>query len=160
MSDNFVQKIWSNEVDGANGNVYLGQTGRLFFDPNYDIFKLSDGTPGGIPISGEGPQGNQGNQGAYGGPQGYQGFQGNQGYQGAFGGPQGNQGYQGFQGNQGIQGYQGHQGNQGNQSNVSGPQGNQGNQGTAELVFYDGGNASSNTSYPTFPLRLDMGSAI
>jgi hypothetical protein len=40
-----------------------------------------------------------------------------------------------------------------------GPQGNQGIPGTSELVYYDGGNAFSNTAYPIFPLRLDMGSA-
>jgi hypothetical protein len=64
----------------------------------------------------------------------------------SFPGPQGNQGNPGVQGNQGNIG-------------LTGPQGNQGIPGTSELVYYDGGNAFSNTAYPIFPLRLDMGSA-
>jgi len=93
-SEVYLQKIWSSRVNGANANVFVGEAGRLFYDQNTPLIRLSDGvTPGGIIVAG-------GNANVSAGPQGYQGVAGAQGPQGVIGvaGPQGTQGNQGNQG--------------------------------------------------------------
>jgi len=119
--------IFTSRRANSNANVFIGEAGRLFYDQDIPVLRLSDGiTPGGMIIAGGstsnaniGPQGNQGNQGT----------------QGAIG-PQGNQGSLGFQGTAGSQGNQGNVGLQGSQGST-GPQGPQGPQGASTTSALD-----------------------
>lgn len=44
-----IQKFFTSRVKNVNGNAYIGDTGRLFYDEANGDFRLSDGvTPGGI----------------------------------------------------------------------------------------------------------------
>ena len=68
MTD-YIQKIWSSRVANANANVFVGENGRLFYDPANPLIRIGDGvTPGGTIISGGGGVGPQGPQGPQGVP--------------------------------------------------------------------------------------------
>ena len=46
-------KFWSTRTNDADADTFIGDTDRLFFNPNDLTIRLSDGsTPGGIPIAG------------------------------------------------------------------------------------------------------------
>jgi len=46
-----IQKLFTSRVKNTNGNTYVGETGRLFYDEQDGDFRLSDGhTPGGTII--------------------------------------------------------------------------------------------------------------
>lgn len=83
--------IFTSRRSNSNANIFVGEVGRLFYDQDIPILRLSDGsTPGGIIIAG--------GSGINVGPQGNQGIAGIQGPQGTIG-PQGPQGVPGSQGN-------------------------------------------------------------
>ena len=51
----FIQNIFSSRDNGANASTYIGQSGRIWFDPITNAFYSSDGaTPGGLPIGSAG----------------------------------------------------------------------------------------------------------
>ena len=121
--------VFTSRRPNSNANVFVGEAGRIFYDQEIPILRLSDGvTPGGIPFVGGGSGGGNVNQIIAGTNINISPISG-----------------VGIVTIAAIGGI--------------GPQGPQGPPGTAELVYYDGGNAFSNTAYPIFPLRLDMGSA-
>jgi hypothetical protein len=109
--------VFTSRRTNSNANIFVGEAGRIFYDQEIPILRLSDGvTPGGIPFVGGGSGGGNVNQIIAGtninispisgvgivtinatGGIGPQGPQGNQGGTGNIGppGPQGNQGPQG-----------------------------------------------------------------
>lgn len=51
----YIQNLFTSRDNNANAETYVGQTGRLWWDPVTNSFYYSDGsTPGGIPIGGGG----------------------------------------------------------------------------------------------------------
>lgn len=51
----FIQNLFTSRDNGANAETYVGQQGRLWWDPETNKFYYSDGTtPGGIPVGGGG----------------------------------------------------------------------------------------------------------
>lgn len=51
----FIQNLFTSRDNGANAETYIGQQGRLWWDPETNKFYYSDGiTPGGIPVGGGG----------------------------------------------------------------------------------------------------------
>lgn len=56
---NYIQKIVSSRM-GGNANIFIGELGRMFYDQDDGIIRLSDGkTAGGIIVS-NGSGGNSG----------------------------------------------------------------------------------------------------
>lgn len=54
---NGIQKVWSSLSNNGNANTFIGDSGRLFYDPTIPVLRISDGiTPGGIIIGGESNQ--------------------------------------------------------------------------------------------------------
>jgi hypothetical protein len=51
----FIQNLFTSRDNNANAETYVGQQGRIWWDPTTNRFYYSDGsTPGGIPIGGGG----------------------------------------------------------------------------------------------------------
>jgi hypothetical protein len=48
----YIQNLFSSRDNNADGNTYVGQTGRIWWNPDTNAFYYSDGTTaGGIPVS-------------------------------------------------------------------------------------------------------------
>lgn len=62
MSESFIQNLFTSRDNNANASTYVGQEGRLWWDPVTNKFYASDGsTPGGIAVdSGGGGNGSPG----------------------------------------------------------------------------------------------------
>lgn len=47
----FIQNLFSSRDNNANAETYVGQTDRIWYNPDNNTFRVSDGsTPGGLPI--------------------------------------------------------------------------------------------------------------
>jgi hypothetical protein len=47
----FIQNLFSSRDNNANTQTYVGQTDRIWYNPDNNTFRVSDGsTPGGLPI--------------------------------------------------------------------------------------------------------------
>jgi hypothetical protein len=132
-----VQDFFTSQKNNVNGQERIGKAGRLWYEPETNTIRVSDGiTPGGIIVSGgggtgggiQGPRGYIGSRGA--GFTGSQGSIGNTGYAGS----RGDTGYIGSQGDQGLLGYSGSQGNIG----YTGSVGELGYVGSAGDIGYTG----------------------
>jgi len=151
----FIQKLFTSrdnfvDADGATQAYnYVGEVGRLWYDPVRNCFRVSDGeTPGGLAVDtcgggGGGTTGSTGATGATGaiGDDGATGAVGSTGLQGATGatGPRGATGATGAVGNTGPQGTTGSTGSTGpigstGATGVLGPTGPQGSTGATGVV--------------------------
>lgn len=51
----YIQNLFTSRDNNAVGTAYVGQIGRLWYDPSTNTIRVSDGqTPGGIIVSGGG----------------------------------------------------------------------------------------------------------
>ena len=56
----FIQNLFTSRDNNANAETYVGQQGRIWWDPTTNSFYYSDGsTPGGIPVGSGGNPFNQ-----------------------------------------------------------------------------------------------------
>ena len=135
--------VFTSRRPNSNANIFVGEAGRIFYDQEVPILRLSDSvTPGGIPFVGGGSGGGNVTQIVAGA---------NINISPVSGVGVVTINATGGSGTQGPQGNQGSIGPQGNQGSI----GPQGNQGSTNLVYYDGG--TSNTAPTECPLMLDMG---
>ena len=101
----FSQSFFTSRKNNANGQTKVGEVGRLWYEPETNTIRVSDGvTPGGVVVGGSNGDGN-----GYVGSRGVTGYVGSRGITGYIG----SQGIAGYIGSQGIPGFVGSEGSLG-----------------------------------------------
>jgi hypothetical protein len=136
----FIQKLFSSRVNGVSSADFVGQEGRVWWDPITNSFYSGNGVAGGTPIGGGSGVGTSGYSG-YSGTNGIIGVNGLSGYSGV-NGAAGTSGYSGTNGTIGTSGYSGTNG-------AAGTAGTSGYSGTNGIIGIDGLSGYSGVSGAT-----------